>query len=216
MREARNGREFVHRVRSELGFEIEIISGDDEARLGWAGSLCDLDLPTDAAPYTVDIGGGSTELAWDSGHQRVSLPLGCVRFLEHHITSDPPSPDDLNAMRCDIATNLRKVSPLNTIAPLIAVGGTATTLLAIAKGISPYDPQQIHGHTMSLATLQNVLGQLSAVPLQQRKQIRGLEPERADVIIPGAIILITICEYLNQQSMIVSDRGLRYGLLLTT
>ncbi len=216
LREAKNSREFIHLVREKLGIDIEVISGEREALLTWKGSVTGIELPPSSSPVVVDIGGGSTEFVWNKGRARLSIPFGVVKGFESYLKSDPPTKDEISKLREEFRGLLRR-DLSNRIAPsplVIAVAGTATTVLAIAKGVEPYDPAEIHGYKLTLSQLKETISLLTSLPLEDRKKIPGLHPGRADVIIAGAVLLEEVFLFLNISEAIISDRGVRYGLAL--
>ncbi len=213
MRDASNRQILIDRVLEELGFTLRVISGEQEALWSWRGALTQLSLPDDAQPCLLDIGGGSTELVWNGGQQRFSLQMGSVRATERYIHDDPPTSAMLQKIREDLLGQLRLLPPIAVPNPLIAVAGTATTLLAIVHQIEPYDTTQIHGVPLHKHELSPLLELFCSTSIAQRSKLKGLHPKRADVIPAGAQILLTVYEYLNMEQAIISDRGLRYGLL---
>lgn len=221
LREAANRDEFAARALAETGFQVRVIPGQEEALLSFRGALSSL-APGDAgemtAPCLLDIGGGSTELVWANGSERYSMPLGVVRARERHLVSDPPTTAECEALVDEVKAQLEALPSLPSPAPLIAVAGTPTTLVAIAEEIDiskGYDGSLIHGKSLDIATIQALTARLCAMDLEDRKGVTGLHPQRADLIIGGALILSTVLVILAQTAVLVSDRGLRYGLLLS-
>jgi exopolyphosphatase/guanosine-5'-triphosphate,3'-diphosphate pyrophosphatase len=134
-----------------------------------------------------------------------------VRLTERHVQSDPPSDAELAAVRATIDAALATVSfrPTN---PLVGVAGTVTTLAAIARGLSTYDSSIVHGSRLSLEEVRRLEFELRSMPLDARRRVTGLPPARADVIVAGTIIVKAILEWANASEIIVSDRGVRWGL----
>ncbi|TNE47920.1 MAG: Ppx/GppA family phosphatase [Deltaproteobacteria bacterium] len=214
MRDASNSADFVAQVQQETGLHIQVISGEEEARITWNGALTQLKLPEGATPCLLDIGGGSTELVWNQGQERWSMQMGSVRATERYVHDDPPTPQMLQAIRKDLSDQLQQLPQIPAPAPLIAVAGTATTLLAIVHQVEPYDSSKIHGKPFQRAELLHLIELFGSMTSDQRRNLPGLHPKRADVITAGAQILLTVYEHLNLNEAIISDRGLRYGLLL--
>ncbi len=214
MRDASNSDDFVAQVQQETGLHIQVISGEEEARITWNGALTQLQLPKGATPCLLDIGGGSTELVWNQGQERWSIQMGSVRATERYVHDDPPTPLMLQSIRQDLSDQLQQLPNIPTPAPLIAVAGTATTLLAIVHRVEPYDSSKIHGKPLQRAELLHLIELFGSMTSDQRCNLPGLHPKRADVITAGAQILLTVYEHLNLNEAIISDRGLRYGLLL--
>lgn len=214
MRDARGGVELRHRAKELLGVEPRTISGDDEARLTFRGGLSGLDV---SGPVVVfDIGGGSTEFIRGSADELtqesgLSVDVGSVRLTERHVRTDPPTADELSAVRANIDRALAVVPPL-TGATLVGVAGTVTTLAAIAHGVDPYDARQIHGAILSREQLDRAVTQLATLPLSERQRLPGLSPKRADVIVSGAILCAAILDKAGNDHVVVSDRGVRWGV----
>ena len=216
MRDARGGDEFRGRAREVLGFEPRVISGEEEARLTFAGSLSGLPGSDGDPAIVFDIGGGSTELVRgrrgsSSVEAAISLDIGSVRLTERHVRADPPGAEELAAIDADIRTAL-ETAPAPTGACLVGVAGTVTTLAAIAAEVDPYDASRIHGMRLSVPRLEEVAERLASLPLSERVKLPGLSPKRADVIVAGARIALAVARASGQGSLLVSDRGVRWGL----
>lgn len=220
LRVAKNSSDFIERVSRETGIRIKVISGEAEARLTLKGVLSGLNVRDS---LIIDIGGGSTEwVIYDSKRSNIqncgSIPIGALNLLEDHIKHDPPSPTELKALECYIEDQIRQ---LQTCLPdrltdtnLIGTGGTITTLAAIDLSLDHYEPEIVHGHHLVLDRLKVMRNKLTSMPLSLRKDIKGLERERADLIIPGIILTIKIMDIFKFDELIVSDYGLLEGLLL--
>lgn len=219
VREAHNGRAFAARLAAETGERVEIISGDEEARLTLRGLRrgLSLDVPTMVA---FDIGGGSTEyvLARDGAlAHAVSLRLGVVPLAERFAF-----PARLEAVRYaalleEVRERLRDELP-SVLADaqvdlLVGTAGTVTTLAALDLGLSTYDPLRVHGHRLSRAAVDRLLIRLGALTLDERGALPCLEPGRADLIIPGTAIVMATMERLRVEALVVSEYGLREGLM---
>ena len=215
VRDAANGAEFAARVSATLGFEARILSGDDEARLTYAGAT----FGRAAGEYLViDIGGGSTELVLGSGFH-VSTQIGVVRHSERHLHSDPPAPNELEALAEDVRTALMAHVPVRAHVDTlnaIAVAGTPTQCAAIDLELEPYDPALIEGHVLTAQRLGELLDRLAAVPLAERRGIRGLDPARAPVIVAGIVILLEVVNYFGLDRVEASERDILVGLALST
>lgn len=219
LRIAKNSSDFIERVFRETGIRIKIISGEEEARLTVKGVLSGLDA---GDSLIIDIGGGSTEwVIYDSRRSNISncwsIPIGVVGLFEDHIKHDPPSPSELKALEWFIEDHIRQLQPclpdrLDT--NLIGTGGTITTLAAIDLSLDHYEPEIVHGYRLAFQRLKDMRNKLISVPLSLRKNIKGLERERADLIIPGIILTIKIMDIFKFDELIVSDYGLLEGLLL--
>ncbi|MGN6380502.1 MAG: Ppx/GppA phosphatase family protein, partial [Gaiellales bacterium] len=189
VRDAANGREFLSEVERRHGVEARLLSGDDEARMTFRG----VTSARQAAPGTLvcDIGGGSTELVLgdrEGVRAAVSLELGCVRMSERFLASDPPTADELRSLR-QAAAEAVAGDLAGAARALIGVAGTVTTLATIDLGLPEEQPELIDGHALTAAAVERLLGELAALPLAQRRQVRGLMPARAPTIVAGAAIL---------------------------
>jgi exopolyphosphatase/guanosine-5'-triphosphate,3'-diphosphate pyrophosphatase len=164
----------------------------------------------------IDIGGGSTEIIVARSGRidfRRSLPLGSVRLTERHIKSDPTTRADIAAVADQISRLLAPVAFPSPPLTLVGTAGTVTSLAAMSLGLASYDPQLVHGHRLSLRTLDVQIGRLETSTQAERERMAGLDPKRADVILAGALILQKLAEATHASEILVSDRGIRWGLL---
>ncbi|MFQ5961895.1 MAG: Ppx/GppA family phosphatase [Candidatus Methylomirabilales bacterium] len=218
-REAKNRAEFLARALRKAGLDLRVISGEEEATLTAIGVSHALG-PDHTHMFIVDIGGGSTEFtACQQGKitSHASLPIGVVKLTEAHLKSDPPSGDELEAAATSIRERLRQLPPSLHHPPgaiLVGTAGTPTTLAAIDLGLAKYDGTRVTGHRVSHARIRELLDHLCALPLAERRQIVGLEPARADVIVAGTVLTREIMDLFDFGELTVSDGGLREGLLL--
>ncbi|HEX6712853.1 MAG TPA: Ppx/GppA phosphatase family protein [Thermoleophilaceae bacterium] len=219
-RDSANGDEFRQLLHDRFGFDAHIIPGDEEARLTFSGATAARE--PGAGPFVViDIGGGSTEYV--VGHAasdptfRVSTQAGSVRQTERHLTEDPPSDEDLLALRAAIRSILEEAIPeqiRTTVASAIAVAGTATSLAAIDQQLDPYDPEKVDGYGLLIEAVERMLGELAAIPLEERKQVTGLHPDRAPTIVAGAAILAESMRIFGLASVEVSEADILHGAAL--
>mgnify|MGYP000427531299 CR=1 FL=1 len=221
-RQAADGEDFVARLGRELGLDsARVISGAQEAALSRRGVLSRLKGGKDSAKGAclADIGGGSTEIM-DLGQADapvLSLELGAVALTEAFIASDPPNPDEMQAMQAAVAQGLGPL--LNSrqglnCSRLIATAGTAATLAALRLGMEVYQPEEINNLAVSRKDLIMEYNRLAHLPLEQRQRALALEPERADIIIAGLAILKGLVEGLGLENFITMDAGLLEGILL--
>jgi exopolyphosphatase/guanosine-5'-triphosphate,3'-diphosphate pyrophosphatase len=214
-RDATNGAEFLERATRALGVTPRIIDGDEEARLTFDGALTG--LRTQSAVTVFDIGGGSTEVIHGSRAgatvilDALSMDVGSVRLTERHVAHDPPTVAELDAVRRDALAALAR-APRAATTELVGVAGTITTLSAIEKSLSVYDAGLVHGATLSRSAVATQIERLASVNLEERKRVTGLDPGRADVIVAGAIIALAILDWAGFDHVLVSDRGVRWGL----
>ena len=222
MRDARGGDAFRDAAAALLGTRPEVISGDEEASLTFIGALSGLetasiDLSAPAAEVAVfDIGGGSTEFIRGAlgkpPRYAVSLDVGSVRLTERHVALDPPSAGEVEQLEADIDRILERAPDLSGV-PMVGTAGTVTTIAAIAFDVDPYDAARVHGARLGARTIREVADRLLKTPLAGRKKIRGLAPDRADVIAAGALLCAKIIERFAAPHLIVSDRGVRWGMV---
>lgn len=219
VRGAPNREEFVRRVRAASGRDIEVVSGEDEARLTLLGVTSGLPH-LDGSFIVFDIGGGSTEvvLARQRAPVRVvSLALGVVPLTERHIDDGPVAREQLARLRGDVEAVIRTGLPSEMLeasaSTLVGTAGTVTALAALDLGLVRYDADRVQGHIVSRSTVQRLLEWLSAMTLRQRAAVPCLEPGRADVLIAGIVICVALMEQLGHSSLVVSDRGLREGIV---
>lgn len=214
-RDASNGGEFLGVVRRRTDLSVEVLSGDEEARLSFASAFADFG---GARPLVmVDIGGGSTELVFGDAAgaitYRRSFDVGSVRMTERFVHADPPSETELQAVAACVRDALSVAPRAPAGFELVGIAGTVTTLCALARHVEPYDPLQVHGAELTLTDLTETLTRLARLPLELRRTLPGLQPKRADVIVAGAIILVETMRHTGAPLVRVSDRGLRWGLL---
>ncbi|MGZ3428056.1 MAG: Ppx/GppA phosphatase family protein [Polyangia bacterium] len=215
VRKAANGGDFVAQASALLarvGGRMEVIDGEREARLSWRAVAAS--FPQLTGPRTVvDIGGGSTALI--VGEREVegvrSLPIGSVRLTERIVTHDPPTADEGARLVATVDEALAQApAPRGA---LVGIAGTVTTLAAMAQRLESYDGARVHGSTLSRATVDALVAELGATPLADKRRTPGLDPKRADVIWAGAIILQRVMARAGVDACIVSDRGIRWGLI---
>ena len=218
-RDAANADEFRARIEA-LGVRIAIIPGEVEAALSFAGAALD---HVGEPVIVVDTGGGSTEIiAGQSGEIPAfarSFQVGCRRITERFLTSDPPTQEQLDAARIRareaFAPYIEEVCAAGFAgAPILAVAGTATSVVSVEKALSPYDPAQVHGAEVPRATLQRQIAAYAAQTVAERRETVGLDPKRADVILGGLIILDTILDLFAAPSYFASETDLMHGAVL--
>ncbi|HSO32945.1 MAG TPA: Ppx/GppA phosphatase family protein [Labilithrix sp.] len=217
MRDAGGGDAVRAHVKERLGVEARTISGDEEARLTFAGALSGLDLGGAGRVVVFDIGGGSTEVVDGDPSSRVlsyahSYDVGSVRLTERHVKSDPPSDAERSEVSREAREAFASVPESVRGAPVVGIAGTVTTLAAVSLGLGTYDGARVHGLTLPVAELERVVDRLAAVPLAERVAIPGLEPKRADVIVAGGMVALAFLARVGATSLTISDRGVRWGL----
>jgi exopolyphosphatase / guanosine-5'-triphosphate,3'-diphosphate pyrophosphatase len=222
LRDAEGASAFLDEAERILGVRPRVIAGDEEARLTFRGALSGLRLAGKLLVF--DIGGGSTELIVGEAtgvappESRVSLDIGSVRLFERHVRSDPPQLLEVAEIEADIERALASAGPLARVhahepLTLVGVAGTVTTLKALELGLEPYDPARVHGAVLTLSAVEALCSKLTSLPLAERQRLPGLQPKRADVIVAGALIVRDLLRRAGALQAIVSDRGVRFGLL---
>jgi exopolyphosphatase/guanosine-5'-triphosphate,3'-diphosphate pyrophosphatase len=219
VREAANRDEFVARVETETGERVNVVSGEDEARLTLKGVTSG--LPGLGASFVLfDIGGGSTEFVLARGgapEAAVSLRLGVVTLQEEWGERGPVRWERFARMREHVERRLAEEVPAGILAAdvgeLVGTAGTVTTLAALDLELPAYDAARVHGHRLRRATVERLLARLGALGVDERARLPCLEPGRADVIIPGIGICLATMTCFHRDTLVVSDRGLREGIL---
>jgi exopolyphosphatase/guanosine-5'-triphosphate,3'-diphosphate pyrophosphatase len=216
-RDAANRAEFVAGVREILGVDPEVITGQQEAALSFAGATREIrHLPT---PHlVVDIGGGSTEfvLGDESGVlASCSVDIGCVRITERHLHDDPPTAQQVSAAEADVTAAIERAAtmvPLDAAGTLIGVAGTVTTIAAIAEGLPEYDPERIHLSHVSAVEVDAIAHRLLAMPRAERAALPVMHPGRVDVIGAGSMILRIIVHKTMAAEVVASEHDILDGL----
>ena len=204
IRDADNGEAFLGEIEWSYGFTTRLLSGEEEGELTRRGVAGGREL--EPGTLVLDVGGGSTELIADGF--RTSLDLGCVRLTERFLHSDPPTRGELEAAVRAVREALPDLEPTQAI----GVAGTVTTLAALELG--KYDPDRVHGHRISREAVEAQFQRLASLPLAQRRELPGLEPERAPVIVAGAVIVREVLERYGLDGLEASERDILHGAAL--
>ena len=218
VRDAENGEAFLGEIEWSYGFATRLLDGDEEARLGFRGVAAE--RAVGAGTLVIDVGGGSTELVvgGDDGVDfHVSVDAGCVRQTELHLASDPPTEGELRACADSVRTLLAEHVPddvRHAVRTGIGVAGTVTSLAALDLGLVEYDRDRVHGHLLARASVDDWLAHLAALPLAERERVPGLQPERAPVIVAGAVILREVLEHFALDVIEASERDILHGAAL--
>ncbi|MBO2446955.1 Ppx/GppA family phosphatase [Actinomadura barringtoniae] len=219
-RDAENRADFVSGVVDIFGVVPEVITGDEEAGLSFAGATRgELAALRPARPYlVVDIGGGSTEFVLGSSSvmASISVDIGCVRMTERHLKDgDPPSPDEITAAAADIDAALaevRRAVPVDEARTLVGLAGSVTTVSGIAQDLPEYDPEQIHLSRITASQVHEVTRNLLHASRAERSQIGVMHPGRVDVIGAGALILDRIMREYGFGAVVVSEHDILDGI----
>jgi exopolyphosphatase/guanosine-5'-triphosphate,3'-diphosphate pyrophosphatase len=216
LRRAANAAVFLGPAAEILGTEVEVIDGEREAELTFRAVVESFPSVHSGDLAVVDIGGGSTEIVLASNGRmefRTSVPLGSVRLTEAFVHHDPPTRAEQEAIAGAVDAAVAAVPFSTRNATLVGVAGTVTSLAAMSLELASYDAARVHGYRLSRAALGGELNRLAAATQAQRERIIGLDPRRADVIFAGAVILDRIAAAVGAAEVLVSDRGIRWGLL---
>ncbi|HAL30527.1 MAG TPA: exopolyphosphatase [Coriobacteriia bacterium] len=222
-RDARNSDEFLERLEA-AGIRPQIISGSREGYLTFLGATYGI---RDERVMVVDVGGGSTEIVLGTtsvadGRRHASIEavrsvdVGSRRITEMFLENDPPTRDEVERASAWVADELRPFFSALRERPaeMVSVAGTATSLAAIELELDPYDPERVHGYRLSGSSLLDTLDHLARMTLAERRGVPGLEPDRAGVIVAGAIVLQSVLAYAGLSSTLVSEHDILYGMML--
>jgi exopolyphosphatase/guanosine-5'-triphosphate,3'-diphosphate pyrophosphatase len=219
VRDAANGATFTAAVRERYGLDARTIVGDEEAALTFAGATSER-ARDGRELLVVDIGGGSTEFV--IGHDgavgfHVSTQAGVVRQTERHIHDDPPPAEAIARLRAEVAGIIEENVPRpqrERVAHGIAVAGTATSCAAIELELDPNDPARVHGHVLTRGTVKRILDRLARLTNEQRRQVTGLQPDRAPTIVAGVAMLIEVFDAFGLDELEVSEHDILRGAAL--
>jgi exopolyphosphatase/guanosine-5'-triphosphate,3'-diphosphate pyrophosphatase len=214
VRDAANREEFALRVFRETGFTLEVLTGQMEALWGYRGAVSG--VPGLRAALVVDIGGGSTEFA--AGNERLlhasrSVDTGSVRLSERFFLHDPPAPEEIEQARASV----RREIPAIEVPPgatFVGVAGTATALAVLAQGLKEFRISAVTNYPLARPLVDQLFSRLSALPSRAIRELSAVMEGRADVITAGALILQEVMRHFACHEILVSERGLRYGLLV--
>ena len=219
VRDSANGDEFRAAMRERFAIDARTISGDEEARLTFAGATAA--RAGDARAVVIDIGGGSTEFVVGrpgaAPEFHVSTQAGSVRQTERHLASDPPAAGELSALRAEVRGIVEAGAPADvrgSVEAGIAVAGTATQLAAVDQELDRYDPERVDGYTLTREAIERMLAGLAAVPLAERRAVTGLHPDRAPTIVAGAAILAESLRSFGLAAVDVSEADILHGAAL--
>jgi exopolyphosphatase/guanosine-5'-triphosphate,3'-diphosphate pyrophosphatase len=218
VRDAENGEAFLGEIEWSYGFTTRLLSGHEEALLMFRGVTADRQVSE--GTLIIDVGGGSTELVAggpDGVRWHDSLDIGSVRLTERFLHSDPSTPEELDACATAARALLAERVPgeiRSGTHAAIGVAGTITSLAALALGLEEYDPDRVHGFVLTAEALKEQLQRLAALPLSERRRLRPLDPERAPVIVGGAVIARETLAFFDLDAMEVSERDILDGAAL--
>jgi exopolyphosphatase/guanosine-5'-triphosphate,3'-diphosphate pyrophosphatase len=217
LRIAANRDEVVETIAAATGVRIEVIPGEEEARLAYLAVLAGLGLP-DGRLAVFDTGGGSTQLTFGTGtavSERFSVDVGAVRYTERFGLDGAVSRDVVAAAMAAIRADLARLDGRDPVDRLVGMGGAVTNIAAVAQEMETYDPEAIQGSVLERSELGRQLERYRTSDAAARRSIAGLQPKRAEVILAGACIVASVMDALGADRLTVSDRGLRHGVLVT-
>lgn len=216
LRTARNSKQFIDKVRERCGLAIEVIPGEEESRLSYLAVKSGIGL-TDGSMVIFDTGGGSTEFVFGKGtgvNDRFSLNVGALRFTESFGLGGPVTPERLQEAMQAVGKDLERLDTATMPDALVGMGGTVTNIAGVRHRLAKYDPDIVQGSTIDRWEINRQIELYRSRTVEERRQVIGLQPKRADVILAGLCIVHTIMEKLHKDLFTVSDRGLRHGLLV--
>ena len=215
LREARNSDEFIDMIRRNTGIELKIISGEEEARLSFISVARDPDLTLPEGIIAVtDIGGGSTEVILGRGGEVTfhhSFKVGAVKLTDEFLRSDPPRENEMTEMMEYLRRRWTEI-PEERIDCMVGIGGTVTTIGAMKLKLPQFDPSAVHGMDLKKGEVEGIFQTLISVPTSERAEIPGMERGRADIIVAGVAILLSLMSRFEIDEVKVSCKGLRYGM----
>ncbi|HEX3300768.1 MAG TPA: Ppx/GppA family phosphatase [Actinomycetota bacterium] len=216
LRTATNSDQVVAMIKERSGVDVEVISGDEEGRLAYVAVRSG--LPSAEGSLAVfDTGGGSSQFTFGEGDrvlERLSLPVGAVRYTETFALDRAVSADVVAAARAAIARDLDRIAGRRAPDTLVGMGGAVTNMTAVMLELDPYDPGRVHGATLTAEEVECQIERYRSTDAEGRRAIAGLQPKRAEVILAGACVVRTVMELLGVSGLTVSDRGLRHGVFL--
>jgi exopolyphosphatase/guanosine-5'-triphosphate,3'-diphosphate pyrophosphatase len=218
VRDAENGEAFLGEIEWSYGFSTRLLSGHDEALLAFRGVTADRSL--EPGTVILDVGGGSTELILggpDGVRWHDSLDIGSVRLTERHLRGDPPTAAEVAACAATVGALFAERVPdevRREASAIVGVAGTITSLAALDLDLREYDRDRVHRHVLTAERLQAQLDRLASVPLEQRRRLRPLDPDRAPVIVGGAVIAREALAFFDVDALAVSEHDILDGAAL--
>ena len=216
LRVASNRDQVIAAIRARTGITVEVISGEEEGRLAYLAVQAGLGAP-EGSLVVFDTGGGSSQFTFGQGPQveeRFSVNVGAVRYTERFALAGVVAPEVLRAALAAVAADLSRLDGRPRPGGLVGLGGAVTNMTAVKLELASYDPDRVQGTVLDRAEIDRQIELYRSRDAESRRQIVGLQPKRAEVILAGACIVRTVMDKLGQQSLTVSDRGLRHGLLV--
>jgi len=216
LREARNTGVFLREVKETTGIDVEIIDGKKEAELSYLAALCGFGVENEDV-LVFDIGGGSTEVVFGRArkvHDLVSLDIGALVFSERYLLSDPVKEEELIGLLSYLDSRFSSIDLPGDVELVVGIGGTVTTMASVKLGLADYDSERVQGLRMTVDDVKHQMELYLSKSIEERKRIKGLEPERADIILGGVAILYSLLKNFHISSFFVSSKGVRHGLMI--
>ena len=215
LRTASNAGEFSDKLRELTGIETEVLSGEEEARLSFAGAVSGFDLSNVNRYCTIDTGGGSTELVFAENRKIVctaSLKTGALLLTEKFFSNETILKKDIKNADDELKKIFGSMSPPFKVDMAVGIGGNVTSMASVYKKMDKYDPGEAHGTVLPEEEIERQIRAYSVKTPEERRKIPGLDPERADIILAGACIIRYAMRFAGCVEIVVSDRGLRHGI----
>jgi exopolyphosphatase/guanosine-5'-triphosphate,3'-diphosphate pyrophosphatase len=215
LREAKNSKEFIEKVAKELDLTIQVISGEEEARMSHLAVVAGLGIK-DEDIVIFDIGGGSTEFIFSKGYEiskRFSINVGALILTDGFLKSDPVKRQELDSLLAHLDGTFSKMEFPQKVDRAVGMGGTITSMTAVECQLVQYDPDVVQGATLELSSVERQMELYLRKTIEEKRAIGGLQPMTADIILAGAAILYSLMKRLGVGSILVSDRGIRHGLI---
>jgi exopolyphosphatase / guanosine-5'-triphosphate,3'-diphosphate pyrophosphatase len=216
VRSAHNSDDFIARVRARCGVAVEVLPGEEEGRLAYLAAKAGLGL-AERSLVVFDTGGGSTQFTFGRGtevDEQFSLNVGAVRLTAEFGLGGAVSREQVDEALAAIAGEFGRLDDVSCPDALVGMGGAITNMTAVTLGLAPYDPDVVQGTVLTRAAVDRQIELYRACDVEARRQVVGLQPKRADVILAGACVVRTVMDKLGHDALSVSDRGLRHGVLL--
>ena len=216
IRQASNSDEVRDIVKARTGVRIRVVPGDEEARLAYLAVMAGVGL-VEGQLVVFDTGGGSSQFTFGEGSrvdERFSVPVGAVRFTEQFGLAGKVSRETVDEAMAAIRADLGRLEGRPSPSALVGMGGAITNITAVKHGLATYDPSVVQGTALDRAEIERQIELYRSRDADGRRSIVGLQPKRAEVILAGACIVRTVMEMLDKNTLTVSDRGLRHGLLV--
>jgi exopolyphosphatase/guanosine-5'-triphosphate,3'-diphosphate pyrophosphatase len=216
LREARNSKEFIERIEKELGLKVQVISGEEEARMSHLAVVAGLGMKNENV-VIFDIGGGSTEFIFSKGYatsKRISINVGALILRDRFLKSDPVKNQELDNLLAYLDETIAKIEFPEEVDKVVGMGGNVTSMTAVEFQLAQYDPDVVQGANLKHSAVERQMELYAQKTIEEKRSIVGLQPERADTILAGAAILYSLMKGLKVDSILVSDRGIRHGLML--